>query len=216
MGKFIDLTGKIFNRLLVIRRAENKGPNVSWLCICQCFNEIEILGCHLKSNHTKSCGCLFNEIKTTFNKTHGKSNSKTHQCWKAMKRRCFNINEPNYNYYGGRGITVCNEWRDSFENFLKDMGECPKGMSLDRIDVNGNYCKSNCRWVTANTQAYNQRRKSSNTSGRTGVYWHKRGYWSACIGVKGKLIHLGDFKSFEEAKLARENAEIIYYQVNKE
>jgi hypothetical protein len=133
-----------------------------------------------------------------------------------MKTRCYNPNATHYEAYGGRGIKVSAEWLDSFQNFFADMGPCPEGMSLDRIDVNGDYCKDNCRWTTMSVQAFNTRVKSNNTSGRTGVYFRKEnGKWRAMISVEGKTIRLGDFPSYEQACKARELAEEKYYATTK-
>jgi hypothetical protein len=134
-----------------------------------------------------------------------------------MLGRCYDEREEGYENYGGRGITVCDSWREDFRNFIEDMGERPEKFVLDRIDPDGNYCPENCRWVDRNISSYNTRKASNNTSGRTGVYWFERvGKWVAAIHVKGEQIHLGYFLDFEDAVKAREDAEIKYYGVNKE
>lgn len=121
-----------------------------------------------------------------------------------------------YSLYGGRGISVCDRWlekdRKGFFNFLEDMGLAPDGMTLDRIDVNGNYEPGNCRWVDVSTQAYNKRKLEANTSGRTGVYWSKAGNkWVARISKNKVIFELYYGDSFEDAVKAREEAEIKYY-----
>jgi hypothetical protein len=118
-----------------------------------------------------------------------------------------------YRYYGGKGVGYDIRW-DNFLNFLSDMGERPSGLTLDRIDANGNYCKGNCRWATRDQQAYNQNIRATNTSGKTGVYECKRNKlptWVAFIEVGGRRKHLGSFRTFELAREARELAEIKYY-----
>src|SRR5690606_25089373 len=124
---------------------------------------------------------------------------------------------PQYENYGGRGISVCDRWVESFENFLEDMGECPVGLTLERIDVNGNYEPSNCKWENRANQNYNQRKRKDNTSGRVGVYWVKRRHkWLAAIDVGGEFLHLGFFLDFDDAVRAREEAELKYYGYLKE
>lgn len=100
-----------------------------------------------------------------FTTTHGKSHTKTYRCYRAMIRRCYNKSQINYERYGNRGIKVCDRWLESFENFLEDIGECPKGYQLDRIDNDGNYEPNNCRWVTPKTNANNRRPRKQNIKG---------------------------------------------------
>lgn len=136
-----------------------------------------------------------------------------------MVKRCLDTSNNKYYDYGGRGIKICDRWLESngegFINFYSDMGDKPEGLSLDRIDVNGNYEPDNCRWATNKEQAYNKRRYKSNRSGRTGVY-ERHGKYLACIRVDGKQIHLGTFYTFEDAVNKRELAELEYYGSNKE
>lgn len=146
---------------------------------------------------------------------------KIRNVWRQMNNRCQKVNNKDYANYGARGIAVCDRWNPdkggSFENFLDDMGMRPAGMKLDRIDNDGDYCKDNCRWTTQNIQTYNQRRKNRNTSGRTGVSFHKpSGNWVARITVGGNLIQIGSYKTKELAIKARESAEEFYYGVVKE
>jgi len=147
------------------------------------------------------------------------SNTKEYQIVDGMKQRCYNSKNIRYKDYGGRGISVCERWAiPSYigtRNFLQDMGECPEGMTLDRVDVNGNYEPNNCRWATASTQGYNQRMRNTNTSGRTGVCSFKSG-WQVRITVENKEIYLGYFTNKDLAIKAREEAEIKYYGKIKE
>lgn len=163
-----DLTGKKFNKLLVLSRAENGLHNkVRWLCTCDCGNSTIAESSNLKSGHTKSCGCYKFEKMFGLNATHGKSKSPTYNVWCSMKRRCSDKNHSNYSSYGGRGITVCARW-SKFENFYKDMGEKPDELTLDRINNDLGYSPENCRWVSAKKQARNTRRNGNFTiNGKT-------------------------------------------------
>jgi hypothetical protein len=157
--KLIDLTNKRFGRLVVIKRAENdKKGNAMWLCKCDCGEIKPINGSRLRMGKTNSCGCLSQEVSKTIHITHNKSGSKVHNTWLRIKSRCYCSNNIEYSIYGGRGIKVCDRWLESFENFYKDMGEPPTSKhSIDRIDVNGNYEPSNCKWSTMVEQCNNRR-----------------------------------------------------------
>jgi len=148
--KFLDLTSRKFGRLVVIQRAENdKWGSPCWLCRCDCKKIKIVRGAYLKNGVIRSCGCLFREGNNIKHGYYRKGKvSKIYQSWRDMIKRCTNPNNASYQYYGGRGIKVCKRWINSFENFYKDMGKKPEGHQIDRINNNGNYCKSNCRWVT--------------------------------------------------------------------
>lgn len=164
----------------------------------------------LLSGKTKSCGCLNREITSRAKTKHGKCGSETYSTWVGMKTRCNNPKSSNFKYYGGRGITYDPRW-ESFENFLEDMGERPEGMTLDRIDVNGNYCKDNCRWATKQEQARNSRERKRYMSDVPGVYWREKyGVWVVTIRSEGKQIHIGHFKDYDQAVAAKRLAEISY------
>jgi len=149
-GVFVDLTSQRFGKLVVIERVQNQRHQPMWKCQCECGSTPIIRGAQLRSGITRSCGCL----KTK----HGMSKSYLYKCWQQMKQRCTNFNSEDWRDYGGRGITVCERWLDSFENFYEDMGHRPtSNHSIDRIDNNGNYEPSNCRWATASQQQFNKR-----------------------------------------------------------
>lgn len=158
--KFIDLTGKTFGLWTVIKRGSNLGNRVRFLCRCKCGTERLVKPNSLVRNLSKSCGCIRIEKITT----HGfsirvRSTKLVHteyQIWQGMIARCTNYNNTSYKNYGGRGITVCKRWL-KFENFLKDMGLRPEKTSLDRINNNKGYCKSNCRWATKEQQSNNRK-----------------------------------------------------------
>lgn len=126
---------------------------------CECGTISEKYISHVTSGFTKSCGCIRREVSRKKELTHGKTNTAEFTTWQGMRSRCYNLNSTKYKNYGGRGIIICDRWRNSFENFLEDMGEKPTPKhSIDRIRVNGNYEKSNCRWATIIEQMRNTTR----------------------------------------------------------
>jgi len=165
MGKFEDLTGQRFGRLTVIKQGEyyicpaNGYRYVQWFCKCDCGNERTVRTCALRSGDTQSCGCIAKEILIKRNTTHNKYHSRLHSIWSNMKNRCSNPNSKRYKDYGGRGITVCEEWKENFENFYNwaVQNGYEKELTLDRVDTNKGYNQENCRWATYQTQANNTR-----------------------------------------------------------
>lgn len=156
MGKLVDLMGMVFSRLTVIRKdGASRAAGANWICVCDCGTEISANSLKLRDGHTKSCGCL--RAEGTANLIHGDANrTKTYRSWKEMRQRCNNPNSTQWKWYGGRGIKVCDEW-GSFEQFRADMGERGEGLTIDRVNPDGNYEPSNCRWATAKEQAITNR-----------------------------------------------------------
>lgn len=151
-----------------------------WLCRCECGNEKEILAKYL--NHPPVCSCLINKKSKPVK--HGKCGSRAYNSWSEMKARCLNKNFVKYEYYGGRGIKICDRWL-KFENFYEDMGDPPEGMSLDRKDNNKGYFKDNCRWATDYQQANNTRNNRLITfNGKTQTLAE----WSRETGLQKKRI----------------------------
>ncbi len=157
--KRIDLVGQKFGRLVVGSFSHKGNDRHSyWLTKCDCGNIITVHGSALKTGNTKSCGCLKKEIVSTCNLRHGMSETQTYRSWQSMKKRCLSVNCKDYKHYGGRGISICDRWLNSFENFLEDMGEKPEGLTLERKNNNGNYELSNFKWATRKEQANNRGR----------------------------------------------------------
>lgn len=179
MPPFNNLLRKRFGRLVVesLQPKKKKYGHNQWLCRCDCGNIKIIDQGNLTNGNTLSCGCLHHDIMLQRNTKHGKCRSPTHISWSAMKQRCYNKDNQNYKYYGGRGVRVCKRWRNSFENFLEDMGTRPEGMTLERIDNEKGYSLDNCRWATMVDQNKNK---------RDTVY----------INFKGKVYIQSDFANY--------------------
>lgn len=151
-----DITGQTFGRLKVIAPIGRKNGGINWLCFCECGTECEVVLGHLINGRSKSCGCLSRELARDRLITHGMSDTPLYMVWVNMNRRCRDSNATDYEFYGGRGIKVCERWR-SFENFYADMGELPKGKTIDRINNDSDYTPENCKWSTHKQQARNRR-----------------------------------------------------------
>lgn len=189
MSKFIDLTGNRYSRLVVLGRAKSsKAGRARWRCICDCSGERVVLGCDLKAGKTKSCGCLRREAAPkNRKKTHGETGTRLYRIWATMKARASNPHSNCYKHYGGKGIIVCAEWRDSFENF-RDWAMSSgyrDDLTIDRVDNNGDYDTVNCVWSTYKTQANN---RSNNRM--LNIHGHVRtlSEWATIAGISAATL----------------------------
>ncbi len=160
MAKPIDLTGKRFGRLIVVSRAANKGTSIRWNCLCDCGETSLPHSKSLRNGTTQSCGCLKREIiKAGANRSHGRTDTSEYRAWTDIKTRCFNRNREDWPHWGGRGITICSEWRDDFAAFFEHVGPRPSAQhSIDRRDNERGYEPGNVRWATYSEQNLNRRK----------------------------------------------------------
>lgn len=158
MGAFVEVpAGTRFGRLTVER--DRQRGEAKLVCRCDCGASTNALFGNLRKGHTTSCGCAFRDAITTHGMAGSATRNRTYVAWQNMIARCYGRNPRYVADYSGRGITVCEQWRASFEAFLADMGEAPAGLTLDRIDNDGNYEPGNCRWADRKTQKHNQRKR---------------------------------------------------------
>lgn len=200
MSKLRDLTGQKFNRLLIIKRAgSNEHKKALWLCRCDCGEIITAIGSEMLSGHTNSCGCLRSERVVEVNSKHGEAKKTLeYRTWQNIKTRCSNPQTDGYHRYGGRGISVCDRWKDSFENFLEDMGRCPIGKTIERKDNDMGYDPDNCKWASRKCQSRNKSNNHHVTfKGRAQIIAE----WAEEIGVLQQSLrsYLNNGHTMEEA-----------------
>jgi hypothetical protein len=176
--------GTRFGRLVIQERLGLRAN-----CLCDCGKVVSVLISNLGNGHIRSCGCLRTEVTIERSFKHGSSRrgqkTRAYEVWCGITKRCSNQNGADWKNYGERGITICKEWAESFDQFLKDMGDPPPGYSIERIDVNGNYCKDNCTWATRKEQNNNTRRNTFITfNGRTQTL----AQWSDELGISRSKI----------------------------
>ena len=165
MPAYIDLTDHVFGSLTAkVRVGTSNDGQAKWLCLCDCGHKVIVKAGNLRSGHTRSCGCYMKQRISETQAIHRQSHRRLYNVWSSIKARCYNPNNQFFDYYGGRGIVMCDDWRENYQSFhdwamisgydvSAKKGEC----TIDRIDVNGNYEPSNCRWVSMMIQRHNRR-----------------------------------------------------------
>ena len=204
-----DLTGKRFGRLVAISRTKNKHGVSAWLCVCDCGNEKVVRTDHLESGDIKSCGCLFDELNHKTARKHGLSEDPLYNRFTNIVSRCESPTNPEYKNYGGRGISICDEWRNDFKAFYNwsMQNGYKKELSIDRIDVNGDYEPNNCRWVDNIVQANNTRSNhfiEYNGERKTIAEW----------GRKLGISYSGLWRKLKAHKWSMEDVIKDFYEVN--
>jgi hypothetical protein len=165
MPKFLDITGNKYGRLTVLRRAHNIGKFTAWVCSCECGKEKTILSGHLVAGRIVSCGCYKQQNSRLKATKHGMWGSKLHYIWLSMRQRCHNPKNKAYENYGGRGICITKKWNEFIDFYTWAVGNKYKeGLSIERVNNNGNYCPENCKWIPRNEQGKNTRRTLNNRS----------------------------------------------------
>lgn len=205
----IDMVGKRFGRLVVLERSENNGNKVMWRCKCDCGKIVDVFGTYLRTGDTKSCGCYASDARKNRATKHNMCKSRLYRIWHSMKIRCYNPKNKRYHCYGGKGVSVCEEWKNDFSEFMKWAYEngydenAPKWeCTIDRIDSNGNYCPENCRWATIKEQ-------NNNRTNNTIIFYNgcKKtiSQWSEELGIEQDTI---------SARLKRrpDNLDLVFYK----
>lgn len=199
-----SMVGKVFGKLTVIRLVSNVNYLKKFTCRCACGNTTEVYQAHLRSGHTTTCGC--SRVTDPRRKTHGDAGSKLYKVYYTLVARCHTPTSSCFHKYGAKGITVCPEWRESYEAFKEwalNNGYKP-GLTVDRKNNLLGYSPDNCRFTTPTNQAINRGRAINNTSGYKGVSFNKsKGRWVSRINVKNKRLEIGSYPTAEEAYAAR-------------
>ena len=215
MTKVLNLTNKKFGRLTVEKRVENdNNGGARWLCRCDCGKQTIVRSYPLTKGAIKSCGCIKKEMLSNRVGAHHKSMTRLYSVWAGMKQRCFNSNNKNYNRYKGRGITMCDEWKNNFVSFYNWAIEngYKENLTIERIDNNGNYEPANCKWNSRKEQANNTSRNhfvcfNSET--------HTISEWSKKTGIKYSVLQsrlnkkLPLIKCFYKGKLSNNGKDFL-------
>lgn len=183
----MDLTGQVFGRLTVIKRAENNAKGVAWLCLCSCGVQKTVAASNLRSGNTVSCSCYAREIAFTNNRSHGLVGTGGYRSYRAMINRTTNPKSKDYPRYGGSGVKVCLRYRESYANLHNDIGDRPKGYSIDRVDTSGHYSCGSCTQCRDNNWGFNVRWATINTQN------NNRGKYNIYIEFSGKKLTIGQW-----------------------
>lgn len=188
MSRFIDLTGHKYGRVTVVSYFGHKGRRTAWNCLCECGNKFVTTGDALRTGKTSSCGCYRHEREVEANTTHGKRNTRIYRTYATMKQRCYCKTNFKYKNYGERGIKICDEWLHNFMSFYNWAMENGYNdtLTIERIDVNGNYCPENCTWIPLGEQAKNK------TTNRIILYNGQKDIlsnWCKSLGLNYKTTH---------------------------
>lgn len=214
MSKIDEMIGNTYNRWTVMERDTSNGRNV--ICVCDCGTIKSVDNTNIRKGLSKSCGCLSAELTKVREVTHGMSYTPTWKVWTSMINRAYYYTSSHSFYYKEKGISVCSEWVESFDNFYKDMGEKPEGLTLERIDNLKGYYKENCRWDTRSRQSSN-RGNCRNSSGRLGLsYDNEKDKWRVILIVNKKRIEGGRFSSKEAAINKLDELELKYLGKTRE
>jgi hypothetical protein len=219
MSQVKNEIGNRYGRLVVISRdSSSRKGSATWKCQCDCGNIKTAVGEYLRNGRIKSCGCYQKEMATKANTIHGLSETSLFKIWSGIKGRCFNLRAKSYKYYGGRGITLCDEWLEflPFYEWAMIHGY-QKRLTIERVDNDGNYCPGNCVFATWVEQAHNQGVRKDNRTGHAGIHWNRKcKKYVVYINNNLKRIHLGSFVNIQDAATARKAAEIKYWGTRAE
>lgn len=229
MGKKFDLVGEVFTRLTVLEKLEErKNGNIQWLCECSCGSgkKVVVITRNLRNGDVKSCGCYRKDLAKNLGMASRKyllTENNEQNIYYNMIERCTNKNNTQYYNYGGRGIKVCDRWLESFGNFFEDLGPRPsKNHSIERLDVNKDYCPENCIWIENSFQGRNRRKQSNNTSGVTGVHYKEsKSSWVASWydldtgAPKNKWFSINKYGNEEAFRLACDYRKKMIQELNE-
>lgn len=214
--RILDLRGQRFGKLVVESLAGRDRRNlIVWRCKCDCGNETLAKSASLRNkvlrSAKRSCGCLGPDTTRQRSTKHGRTGTPEYHTWRSMIERCENPNATGFDRYGGRGIAICRQWRESFESFLADVGERPSpAMQLDRVDNEGNYEPGNCRWATIKEQANNRRKRKPALVVEFNGQSRTLSEWAEHLGVKVGTLHCRRWKGLPDDQVFVGNKRLLH------